>query len=224
MQNVFSKGRKWDFYQSAELDVNRGWRKEKSGHSLTLSNFYFSAHWRPIHWANIALTYDNRRNYWTYETRSLLDSLFDDALRQGLRLFLNARLPLHISIYMNAGVRKRSTDADATYSYSFSIYKYNFLFTRLHLNLQISGFSNPLGDGYNFSTTLRKFMANGISWGIGTGTYAYRASTIQRLNQWYRFDWQIPLLHRFYLSFSGELERGDDVKGYRIFSEFRYMF
>ena len=61
------------------------------------------------------LAYDTRRSYYTYETRSVPDSLFDDAARQGFRAQLNAQLTDDVSGQVGASLRTESKSAsDAT--------------------------------------------------------------------------------------------------------------
>ncbi|MCB0295568.1 MAG: hypothetical protein KDG51_10115, partial [Calditrichaeota bacterium] len=85
---------------------------------MVLSNLFISGRYQVSQPLTLGLTFDNRQNYWTYEIQSLADSLFDDALRTGLRANLSLRLPGNTNLFANGGFRKRESDKEATYSYT----------------------------------------------------------------------------------------------------------
>ena len=74
--------KRWNLYQSAELELNRQWRYERTRERVTLSSLYAFLEIRAAAWVTAGFSYDNRRQVLTYEQRSLADSLFDEALRK----------------------------------------------------------------------------------------------------------------------------------------------
>ena len=59
MRNDVRLGRHFRFYQSAALDLNRNWRKEKTEQSFTLSHLYASLCYHPMDWLGVQLNYKN---------------------------------------------------------------------------------------------------------------------------------------------------------------------
>jgi hypothetical protein len=226
IQNTLSNSSLWNIYQSSELDVNRGWRKDKTGQDISLSNIFISARYKFSRAVAVGLSYDNRKNYWTYETRTLTDSLFDDLLRRGVRGNMTLRLPYNFTITTDGGYRKRDGDPDPTYSYGGGINKTNIVIERLFIHLRGSGFSNPYSDGYSFTAQMGKYFLTGNYLSVGYGNYFYNFSStnLKRTNQWARLEGEIQLIKRFYLSSQYEYDFGEDVDGHRVFAEIGYRF
>ena len=193
LRNTLNLSSRWNFFQSSEIDINRGWRKEKSGKSLAISNLFVSGRGRFGKYLSAGLSLDNRKNYWTYELKSLADSLFDDILRRGLRADLSVRPGKGYFISPNFGYNKRSSDGKATISYGISLNKSNFIAASQYANLQFSGFTGPFTDGYNYSFRLgRYFRSNMISLGYGAYIYQFNSGG-NRNNQWIQANGQFDL-------------------------------
>ena len=79
------------FYQSLEADINRDWRYEKTKKRIELTSLYVNTNYRFSEVISSGISFDNRKRYYTFEQRSIADSLFDDAFRHGLRMHLNLR-------------------------------------------------------------------------------------------------------------------------------------
>ena len=226
VQNTISNSSRWHLFQSSEVDVNRGWRKDKTGQDVSLSNIYLSGRYRFSRAISVGLSYDNRKNYWTYETRTLADSLFDDLLRRGVRGSVTLRLPYNYMITSNAGYRNRDGDPDPTYSYGVGLNKTNFVLERLFINLRANGFRNPYSNGYNLTAQIGKYFlrVNYVSVGYGNYFYNFSSTNLNRINQWVRLETQIQLIKRFYISSQYEYDFGEDVEGHRVFAEIGYRF
>ncbi len=225
-QNSYSSNQRWNFYQSMELDINRAWRKNLVQRNFSLSSFYFSARLRISRSATTSLSYDNRKNHYSYETRSLADSLFDDAFRHGVRSTFSLRLNKTMRFYTNVGIRKRTSDKAATVSYSGSLNKYNFIFRRLNLNLRFSGFSNLYARGFNPSVRLGKSFRQGHTLNVSYGNYNYilDSTNKNRFNQWMRIDALFELKYHLFLSGEFGYNWGDDSIDQRILTELGYRF
>jgi hypothetical protein len=167
---------------------------------------------------------DNRKNYWTYELKSLADSLYDDVLRRGLRADLSIRPGKGYFISPNFGYNKRSSESKATVSYGLSVNKSSFIAANQYVNLQFSGFDGPLTDGSNYSVRLgRYFGSNTISLGYGAYTYRYLTGT-GRHNQYVQLNGQFDLVSSLFMSTTYEYNSGDDTNGHRMFGELGYRF
>ena len=221
LQNNFSRGTRLFLYQSAEIDINRDWRKEKAGQTVSLSNLFLSARYRVNRSISTGLTFDDRKNYWTYEIRSLADSLFDDALRLGLRGNLSVRLPDGLYFHTNLGIRKRQSDPKPAYSFSGGVRKTNFLMNRLFIGANIAAFSNQFTNGANTTFRIGKSFRNGHRLEAGYGNYTYQiaATNNTRSNHSLRFDSHLTLLNRLFFSAQYEYDWGSDVNGHRILAE-----
>ncbi len=216
----------WDLYQSAEIELNRDWRKAKTGSSISLSNLYLSVNYRILSQLSAGLSLDDRTNYYTYEIRSLADSLFDDAMRYGLRANINWRLSSHWSGFINGGLRKRETDSQNTYSYAAGLQKTNLSALRLYMNINASGFVNYYSDGYHGSLQVGKTFTRGhdLSWEYGNYSYLLRQGGGTRSNQWLRMNGSLLLFKGLYTTGQYEYCWGADMPGQRIFAEIGYRF
>ena len=226
IQNSFYQTNRWSFYQNAEIDINRDWRKDLMGSDFSLSGFFLSGQWNATRWMTVGAMYDNRKNYLTYETKSLADSLFDEAQRQGLRGTLTFLLPQDYRIFGNVGIRKRETDTESTISYAAGVVKTNFIKPYSRIALNGSGFSNFYTRGLNYSLLWGYFLWNQVNTDISFGGYQYnlKADSSQRTNQWIRWTVFAPLAYRLYLSGQYEYQWGDDLTGHRILGDMGVRF
>ena len=226
LQNSFYQTNRWSFYQNAEIDLNRDWRKDIAGEDISLTSFFLSGQWNATSRIIIGAMYDNRKNYLTYETRSLADSLFDEAMRQGLRGTVSFLLPQDYRIFGNFGIRKRETDTESTISYAGGLGKTNFIIPYSRITLNGSGFSNFYTRGLNYSVLWGYFFWNRVNTDIGFGGYQYnlKADSSKRTNQWIRGTVFAPLAYRLYFSGQYEYQWGDDLTGHRILGEIGVRF
>jgi hypothetical protein len=224
LQNSYYRANKWNIYQSAELDINRGWRKDISGDRYSLTNLYISGQWNFSPWFMVGAMYDNRKNYLTYETRSLADSLFSDIMRQGVRGNITLILPKNYRLYGNFGIRKRKTDVESTYSYGGGLSQTDFLFPRTRLFLNAAGFTNFFTNGITYSAMIGRYLVNRVNIDLGFGGYRYslKASQNYRNNHWLRVVSITDFLRRLYLSGQYEYDWGEDVNGHRLLLELGY--
>ncbi len=225
-QSSYQPDRHWSAYGSLELDVNREWRKELVGEDVSVSGLFLTARYRTAQALSAALSYDSRKRYVTYESRSEADSLFDDAFRQGLRASLDGRLPGAWLVGVDFGVRARESETDETYSYALRIRKSDLVADGLTLDVRFLGFSNPFSSGYSPMLRLGKRFRGGHSLDLSYGNYTYDLDQdeSQRVSHVVRAGGQIELPARLYASASYEYDWGDDVVGHRILAELGYRF
>ena len=226
LRSSYSYASNWSVYQTLELDLNRGWRKTRSNESIGLSGLYINGQYRWSDWLRTGLSYDNRKNYYTYELRSIADSLFDDAFRQGIRLHSYLTLTRNWRLSLNAGVRHRQSDTRPTYTFGFRATRRNLLWRSLTAAIRFSGFNNFYGTGYHPSLSLFQRFRKGHNISLAYGTYMYNLSSNSglKINQWLRLQGQYELPANLYLSGSYEYDLGDDVEGQRMWAELGYYF
>ena len=116
---------RWSLFQRAELDINRGWRREVSGKSYQFSNVGLTGNLRvtPSAWAFV--TYSGLRNYRYYRNRLVPEDVFDSLLRQGLRAGLNVAKPGGFGAHAGFGMSLKESDPlhpdlDIANAYSFN--------------------------------------------------------------------------------------------------------
>ncbi len=226
LQGRLNKASTWGLYHTAEFEINRGWRKERAGRSFELSNIFLNWWVRPSERLRFSLSYDNRTNYWTYDTRTTVDSLFDDNLRQGARFQSDLSLPGQFYSSGSFGYRKRDGDPDPTWSYSAQLRKANAFIRGLSLSAQYAGFDGPTNRGYNYSLRGSRLFGNRYTIGVGYGSYAYRATEMPdyRTNNWVELSGQADISRHYWLGLLFQTDSGDDIQGYRVQSELGYRF
>lgn len=226
LQGRFNRGGQYIVYHTVEIDVNRSWRKEKTGKSVALSSVYVGGWYRFTPRIRVNVSYDNRVNYWTYDTRSTVDSMFDDHLRQGVRGQIDLTLPEHFQSSIGYGLRKRQGDVSATKSYSFNLNKSGLWRRTAHAFVQYSGFDGPFEHGYNYTARLTDYVSGSFLMGVGYGAYSYSADAdlSHRTSRWYEMTGQADLGRRYFLSLSAQQNSGDDIDGLRLQSEIGWRF
>jgi hypothetical protein len=225
-QNRFNDGSKWSIYQSTGIDINRDWRKDISGESVSISSLYLSGRYRFSNSVTAGLSFDNRKNYLTYEIKTIAEDLFDKALRQGLRANISLVLPQQTRFSANFGLRKKEGESETTYSYYTSLSKSNLIIRNLRGSINFSGFSNLYTNGYNPSARLSHYFNAGHSLGLKGGSYFYSLidGEEKRSNHWAGIDSYFYLFKKVFLMANYEYNWGDDAEGHRILAELGYRF
>ncbi len=139
LQGRFSVAGRWGISNMADIDFYRSWRKLKTGQTFSLTNLYLNGYYRFGSALRASISYDNMRSVWTLENKSVVDSIFDDHLRQGGHAQLDITLPLGISISSSYGYNKRAGDPQATRSYSLYMNKYGLLGRGMSANITAGG-------------------------------------------------------------------------------------
>jgi hypothetical protein len=225
-QNSVGNGGKWRIYQSLDLDFNRGWRKDKSGESITLSNLYLTGRYKFTSWFSAGLSYDNRVNYWTYDIQQLDENLFDDRYRRGVKFNLRLMLPNRYSISSNFGIRSIENNSESSNYYYVGFNKSNFTPLRVNYNLNYSSFSNEYTDGQRYTISLSRYFSRGHSLRVEYGNYSYdyKLLNINRDSNWIKLGMFARLKKRFYYSGDLTFNSGDDINGNHILAELGYRF
>jgi hypothetical protein len=225
LRNRISQSGKWNIYQSLDLDINRDWRKERTGESMILSNLYLSGSINPYSWLRATISYDNRKRYWTYDIQSLDESLFDDRYRRGVKTGLTFNLPHNYMISTNLGFRGIEGEDESRYSWSAALRKTDFTALRLSYGIRYTGFSDTYSDGRRFSANLgRYFRSFNINLEYGFYKYEYNTYISQRSSEWIRIETFIRINRNFYLSANGQRGFGDDLRGDLLLTEFGFRF
>jgi hypothetical protein len=183
-QNTFNAGSGLSLYQTVEFDMNRAWRKDSTGTSLQMSNLFLSASYAPWKSVNFTLSYDARKQLRTFETRSIPDSLFDEAMRRGLRGGITIRLASTISLTGNAGVRFGRDGLGNTMSAGSALNFRRFFGTRASLSTRLSYFSTMFSSAYRPNVYVSLPVMRKIRTYISVGGYLYDTGGRTTKNWW----------------------------------------
>lgn len=147
-QSSFSFKNRLFIYNSVDVDINRLWREEKTGEAVSLSSLYLSARYRFSDIVIAGLSFDDRKNYYTYETMDIPEDYYDMASRFGLRADLDLYFPKNYTVSLQVGTRKRQNDTQITYTGRASLRKRNLLIKRLSAGMNLSFYSNYYTEGW----------------------------------------------------------------------------
>jgi len=220
LSNDFVYNQQLSFFQSAEVELNRGWRKDVAGGSLTLSSFMLSSRWTATKKHSLSLNYNNRLPTRMYEDRTTPDTLFDDALRQGVRLGLSSRLPLNFRSNLDFGVNGTYGQKTAT-SASGGLMHPNLLWTRISTSYRASWFDSEYSQGFQYSLSLSRPLKWGIDVGLvgGSSSYTFTSGGRGKSTSNYLRGSANYGIGKFYGSVSMEFQRGGGYDANRIYAD-----
>ena len=176
IQNSFSLRHKLSLFQSAEIDLNRDWRRDAVGESATLSNFYFIVNAELSRYALVHLTYDTRKNVRNYDTMSVPDSLFDDGVYDGFGGGLVLRLSRGVTIGGRGGIRYRDDDRTNRY-YSLYANATRLPWSGHALSLRYAFAETRFTTGYRPMLTYRFPASRRLRLNLNAGGYIYDRGT-----------------------------------------------
>ncbi len=104
-QLSFIHSSKLRLFESTEINLNRDWLKDAEGSTVTLASILFDARYSFSRAFALSLGYDNRQPYYTAETRSIPDSIFNSAQQQGYRAGVESRFGESYSADAGIGIR-----------------------------------------------------------------------------------------------------------------------
>ncbi len=133
-------------FLTQEADVNRGWRKEAEGSSLTNSGTFASLRWQSAKAWSVDAGYDGRRNVRLYRDLVTPVTQFDDAMRQGYWAGVEWRPGGHGLVGVHA---RRSTGGTAGTATSYTLDAGAIRLTRVGLDVRARGtkYDGPYVDG-----------------------------------------------------------------------------
>jgi len=225
VQNRYTKGSKFQFYQSAELELNRGWREEKTGKSTELSSLYVFGRYQFTPGFRLGATFDDRQNYYTYELRNRDEQFFDDLARRGLRLDFQGQISKRLRISGYWGQREREGDTEDSQFYNLYTYWRPKLLAGLTFGLRGTAFENPTTDGESGQLRVGRFFGQGrhmVYLSYADYQYTSKLNGSERNSQWLRLESYFTLGKKWYSSLELEQSTGDDLDGLRILLSLGY--
>jgi hypothetical protein len=221
----FSVARQLYLTQYLEIDFNRKWRRRMSASALDLSNAYFNATYYPRPSISFGASYDARRLVRTWETHSIVDSLFDQALRQGWRASVALQPTALVRLALDGGLQKQKGMPNG-YSANISANVSNIGRSGVGINARLSYFSSGFSAGYYPGLDLSRSFFGMIYATLGGGAYIYRMGNgaPAQSNPWERLRLDANLTRRFFMSSTIENFHGDTMKFVRGFVDFGWRF
>jgi hypothetical protein len=226
LQSSFNDNNRLYIFQSMEVDINSSWRRDKEGQEISLTSFYLSARYKFSNTVRSGISYDNRKNFYRYETREISEEIYDLAFRHGLNADVSLTLPNDYFTSLRLGIKKRQHDPESVYIGRLSFRKRNLFFQYFGINMNLNGYINKYTEGWMPSITISQQIPGGhyLSINSGLNNYEIKVDGQKRSRYWLRLNGQFQLFGRTYLSGFYSHEWGDDFKGYRILAEVGYRF
>ncbi len=234
LESRYDAGSRWSFFQHAELDLNRGWREQAAGSGSQLSTVALTAIGRLSAEGRLVLSYDRFERYWTEETRFIPVELFEDFIRQGLRVSWQRSPAQGFQWSVSAGARlgeeggastgSAALDADRAFSLGLGAGHSGVL--GLSLGADVMGFTNPVTDGLLVTARAGRTFGAGHALTLSVGTTLYRESEIEeeRSTQWGRASLWLELPLDLFGRAEVEVATGDDLEGQRLSLGLGYRF
>ncbi|MCB1007413.1 MAG: hypothetical protein KDB94_00825 [Acidobacteria bacterium] len=228
LESRFGAGSRWWIFQRAEIDLNRGWRREETGSSSQVTNAALSGSLRLSRSLRATLSYDQRRSYLTWENRPVLpEEVFTRLFREGGRLALEWQSRGWSASLGGGQERARDID-DPTASAFLSLLKGGAFGRPLLLGGDLSWYQGGVVEGYVASLRARWSFRAGhdVALTIGGSETSMVEATLgpSRSNQWVRLSGTLQLPFRIFLFGEYELSTGDDLDGSRATLEAGYRF
>lgn len=213
-------GRRLSLLQAAEVDLYRGWRREGGGSGAELTSTALTGRWQVSGPLAVTLGYDGREPVRTWETRSLPDSLFTEAGRNGWRAGAAWRGAGGLGLDVSGGLRhEQRTGEDVTSWQAFARVPAR-LARVADLALAARGFDGPWLSGWSPSLRATR-TAGGARWTLEAGRFTYtgKLADTTRDNTWAELGLSRGVGAGWELTGSWRQDWGDDIEGRRLFLE-----
>jgi len=226
MTTTWRVGRRLSLLQGAEVDVNRGWRKEAAGESMTLSGLALSGRYRLADGLDVNLGYDDRQPVRTWQSIALSDSLFIDAGRMGWRAGLNWRGWRRLNVSLYGSMREDSRHDQNSTSWNARLHVPEWPGPRWSTHVSYRAFDGPYLSGWAPAGGVSRAFDKGLRLRLDGGYYGYEGTvgTTTRSNSWAELGLVKDLGRRWSVAADYRRDWGDDIKGGRLFAEVGLRF
>ena len=165
---------------SSEIDLFK-LQNNKAKSDFSLTSLYLSTQYTPVKPLTINLSYDARRNVIYYETfKSLYDSLFENQLRQGLRLSFFIRPFRGMFLNLGGGYSFQKGDIKPSRNFNISITKTDVPLLDISASFSFNRIFSNYQSGSVYGITLTKYIpfnSTSISAGISKLHYNFGGFT-----------------------------------------------
>jgi hypothetical protein len=203
--------RRLSIWLTEEADLNRGWKKEMEGSSVSLTSTLFNLRWRASGSWTLSAGYDNRRNVRLFRDRITPVTEFDDEYRTGAWAGASARFLGKLS----AGFDLRSsTGGSAGGADGYSVFLGAGPMSRAGIDVRTRStrYTNDRVEGWLHSLSLGASL--GARWhaeitgGVRDETDLTPAAMDTRLT-WYGLDADVAIGRHVFLGLSVEHDQGE---------------
>lgn len=204
------------FFFSSEFDfflVNKGNISKKF--NLTSLNALLSV--RPFKQLNFNISYDSRKNIYYIESfKNSIDTLFENALRQGFRISAFIR-PINL-LYINLqyGRRETSQSQKSSNNYGATV-GFNYLpIIYTSLSFGFNKIQTPFITGINYSSYFSKNLFNDLIINANFRLYEFRQNSTNRLfiDRFIEFGLYANIFSNLSLSLTFEQKLNNEKSGY----------
>lgn len=235
VETRYDPGRRWTFFQHAELDLNTGWREEAAGSASQLSQLSLTALGRISERGRLVISYDRFERFLTEEDRFIPTELFDDLARQGLRVSWQTGAARGLNLSVTAGAHALEADGDGidggdsetSFSLGVGAWHPELSGLKLFVGGDVLGFTNPTTDGLLVTTRVGRRFGGGHELSLALGGTLSRQPLLvdeETSTQWARASLWLELPLDLFGQAELELLTGDEIEGQRLSLGLGYRF
>ena len=223
LQGQLRTGELW-LYQRAEVDLNRGWREERAGSSVQLTDARTLLTWRDSPTRSFSFSYERRRNFWAAFNRDLPVEAFDTRVLQTFRADIDLARANTAGVWAGGSIRLREGDDRTVYDVHGGFRTPRFLSLRtsvegtLYRTITTLGVQATARMGRDFRGGHR------IDASYNFNGYDMRGPEGQRTSHWLRLSGYGHVKAGAYGRADLEYGFGNDLVGLRALLEAGYRF
>jgi hypothetical protein len=223
LQGQLRTGGLW-LYQWAEVDLNRGWRAERTTASTQLTDLRSMLSWRQSPTRSLVLSYERRQNFWNAFNRDVPIDSFDDRTLQTLRADIDLARANTAGIWAGGSLRLREGDDRTVYDVHGGFRTPRFL--SLRTSIEGTLYRTEYTLGVQATARLGRELKGGhrIDASYNFNGYDMRGEEGRHQGQWIRLSGYGQLSKGAYGRADLEYGVGNDLKGVRALLEAGYRF
>lgn len=160
-------------FLSTEIDL---FKKEKGTikNTFDLTSLYLSVRFSPTNSFSLSATYDTRKNVIYYETyKFLIDTLFQNEMRQGFRLNANFRPFNRLFLGLNAGYRYKQGDLKPSRNYGGYLSYSGLPLLDISPSVSFTKIMSSYVDGSDLGFKLSKYLNENLDLSLGYRNLEY---------------------------------------------------
>lgn len=203
--------RRLSIWLTEEADLNRGWKEEMEGSSVSFTSTLFNLRWRASDAWTLSAGYDNRRNVRLFRDRITPVTEFDDQYRTGAWAGASARFLKRFSAGFDV---RSSTGGSAGGADGYSVFLGAGPMSRAGIDVRTRStrYTNDRVEGWLHSLSIGAAIGSRwhaeITGGIRDET-ALTATGIDTRLTWYGLDADVAVGRHVFVGLSVEHDQGD---------------
>jgi hypothetical protein len=210
-------------FERVEVDLNRGWRRDRAGTGAEISEAGAQLTWRASPQVDLSLSYDRSRNYWSALTRILTSEVFDRRLRQTVRAEARVSRAGGAGFWLGGSARSEEGIQDPSFAAYAGLRSPRFL--SLNVALEGSYYETPATRGLLASVRGGRGLRGGHRLDVSYTAQRYEAGGAGwRMSQWLRGSGYAQLPGGVFSRADVEYALQDDLPGLRVLIEIGYRF